>query len=179
MRCAEVNPLLFELIAAFRNARREDLAQILDARGIRQADRPLLVEEVAVDDHYYAPEPEGRLAFVTPYFERGQLVDLIATGIESRTSRTRMGNCTVLGEEHIHDARESEGPLRLYNDPLEWLRHGRAGACIIDWRAARFDLADLRDIACSNDMLAARVEKALLRPVTLPRLYVPEVAHAA
>jgi hypothetical protein len=103
----------------------------------------------------------------------------VACGFATRTCRTRAGICTTLGTEHIDRARDSEGQLRLYSDPLEWLQHGRDGACLIDWRAARFDLADMPAIACSSDMLAASVEKALRQPVNLPALFVREADHAA
>ena len=179
MKRPKINPLLVELVAAHRTARREDLAQALDACGLRQTGGPIFgVEFVTIDAHHYAPEPGGRPAIVTPFFEGGALVDLVATGMATRTSRTRMGVCTSLGVEHIDRAREGEGHLRLYSDPLEWLQHRRAGAVVIDWRAARFDLADIPAIACSSDALAARVERALQRPATLPTLFVPEAAHA-
>lgn len=175
-----INPLLCELVAAHRTARREDLAQALDACGLRQTGGPIFgVEFVAIDANNYAPEPNGKPAVIVPYFEGGELVDLVATGLATRTCRTREGLCVALGMDAIEEARWNEGQLRLYADPLEWLRHGRQGACVIDWRAARHALADVAAIVCSSDMLAARVEKALSQPVRLPTLYVREAAHAA
>lgn len=176
----KINPLLSELIAAHRTARREDLAQALDACGLRQTGRPIFgVSFVTIDGNNYAPEPGGRPALIVPYFEGGELVDLVATGFATRTCRTRDGLCVALGTDQIEQARWNEGQLRLYSDPLEWLQHGRQGACVVDWRAARHALADVPAIACSSDMLAARVEKAMRQPVRLPALYVREAAHAA
>lgn len=172
--------LLGELIRAHQMARGKDLAQALDACGLRQTGAPIWgVEFVAIDAHNYAPEPGGRPALIVPHIADGAIIDLVATGFATRTSRTREGICTALGTDQIDLAREREGQLRLYADPLEWLQHGRAGACVIDWRAARHVLADVPAIACSNDKLAARVERAMREPVSLPALYVRESAHAA
>ena len=55
-------------------------------------------------------------------------------------------------------------PLHLFSDPIEWLQHRGAGAVVLDWRAAAFVLADLAGIACTSDLLAGRVEKALRQP---------------
>jgi hypothetical protein len=180
MSRTKINPLLWELVAAHRGARREDLAQALDACGLRQTGGPIFgVEFVTIDANNYAPEPNGKPAVIVPYFVGGELVDLVATGLATRTCRTREGLCVALGMDAIEQARWNEGQLRLYSDPLEWLQRGRQGACVVDWRAARHVLADVPGIACSSDALAARVEKALRQPVQLPSLYVREVAHAA
>jgi len=171
------NALLWELVAAYETGRRKDLAPLLDASGLRSTGRPILLERVTCDAHQWAPDPAGKPAIITPFFEDGRLVDLVATSIETRASRTRMGVCTCLGVEHIDHARESGEALWLYSDPMEWLQHDRQGACVIDWRAARFDLADLNDITCSNDKLAIRVDRAFRQPVTMPTLFVPEATN--
>lgn len=179
MNRPKINPLLWELVAAHRTARREDLAQALDACGLRQTGEIFGVEFVQVTPHNYEPAPGGHAALIVPHVEDGKIVDLVATGFATRTSRTREGICTALGTDQIDLAREREGQLRLYADPLEWLQHNRQGACVIDWRAAHHVLADVPAIACSNDKLAARVERALREPVRMPTLYVREPAHAA
>jgi hypothetical protein len=169
-----------ELVAAHRTARHKDLAQVLAACGLRQHGGPIFgIEFVVIDAHHYAPELGGKPALILPHFEEGRLLDLVAVGVTTRACRTRVGICTALGADYIDRARESEGQLRLYSDPLEWMQRGRVGACIIDWRAARHVLADVPAIACSSDMLAARVERAMRLPVSLPTLYVQEAAHAA
>jgi hypothetical protein len=176
----KINPLLWELVEAHKKARRAELAEALDACGLRQTGGPIFgIEFVSVDANNYWPEPGGRPALIVPYFDGGRLLDLVACGFATRTCRTREGICTTLGTEHIDRVRDGEGQLRLYSDPLEWLQYGRDGACLIDWRAARFDLADMPAIACSSDMLAASVKKALRQPANLPALLVREAAHAA
>ena len=171
--------LLGELIRAHRIARGEELAQALNACSLRQIGRPMWgVDFVQVTPHNYEPAPGGHAALIVAHVEDGAILDLVATGFATRISRTREGICTALGIDHIDRARDSEGQLRLFADPLEWLQHNRQGACVIDWRAVRHVLADVPAIACSSDMLAARVEKALREPARLPALYVREPAHA-
>jgi hypothetical protein len=174
MKRPGINSLLVELIAAHRTARREDLAPALDACGLHQTGGPIFgVEFVMVDAHNYAPEPGGRPALIVPYFEDGRLLDLVACSLATRTSRTRNGICTALGMDAIDAARWNEEQVRLYTDPLEWLQHGRQGACVIDWRAARHVLADVPAVDCNdNKALADRIDKAMRQPVHMPRLIV-------
>jgi hypothetical protein len=142
---------------------------------------------VNVDANNYEPRPGGRPAIIFPLFADGRspkegpsLVDLVACGVATRSTRTREGIATVLGAEHIEKARETETAVRLFADPIEWLRNDCRGACVVDWRSAHYVLADLpAGIACSSDELCDKVEKALLRPARIPPLFVPEAAHAA
>lgn len=79
----EINLLLLELVEAHRKARREDLADALDACGLRQHSGPIVgVEFVASDAHYWAPEPGGKPALVIPHFEEGRLLDHVAMGLQ-------------------------------------------------------------------------------------------------
>ncbi len=54
----KINPLLRELVAAHRKARPEDLAQALDACGLRQTGGPIFgVERVAIDAQQLRARP--------------------------------------------------------------------------------------------------------------------------
>jgi hypothetical protein len=173
--------LLRELVTAHKLARSADLADALTACGL-PTDGPLLwgVSFVGIDAHHYCPTEGGKPAIIVPvYDEGGALLDLVATGIETRATRTRAGIATVLGRAWIERARETETAARLFSDPLEWLRNGGRGACIVDWRAARYELADLPGIACYSELLAKRVARALKQPVHIPQLFVRETFHAA
>lgn len=176
-----MSPLFRELLAAHRLARQPDLAAALDACGLRQVGAPIWgVAFVAVDRAHYAPAPGGKTAIIVPAFADGVLVDLVATGLQTRECRTRAGIATVLGAEWIDHARDSETALTLFPDPLEWLRCGRRGAVVVDWRAARFTLADLPGgIACTSESVAQRVDRAMRHPVQVPQLFIREAARAA
>ena len=134
-----------------------------------------------VDAHHYAPEPGGKPALIIPHFEDGRLQDLVAVGLATRASRSRMGICSALGTNFIEKAREMETPLRLFADPIQWIKHRRHGACIIDWHLAHYILADLPAGIESEggELLAAKVRKALDRPSRIPPIFVRETANAA
>lgn len=85
----------------------------------------------------------------------------------------------MLGVEWLEHARLHELPATVFPDPIEWLRNDRRGAVLVDWRSARYELADLPGIACSNDLLAKRIDKALRVPAHVPPLFVRESRHAA
>jgi hypothetical protein len=103
----------------------------------------------------------------------------VATGLGTRSTRTRRGVATVLGREWLDHAKETETAGRLFGDPIEWLRNGCRGAVVVDWRVARYELGDLPGIACEGELLAKRVEKALKQPVHVPQLFVREARRAA
>ena len=72
--------------------------------------------------------PAGDAALIVPHFEETRLLDLVACGLPTRTCRTREGICTALGTRPYR-ARQGnrERPLRLFADPIDWLRNGRRG----------------------------------------------------
>ena len=175
----KINPLLLELVEAHRKARREDIAVQLDACGLHQHGGPIVgVEYVASDDRHWSPEPTGKPAIIVPYFEDGRLLDLVAVGLRSRACRTRAGVCTVLGGEWLDHAREHDTAARIYPDPLAWLLNGRRGAVIVDWRSARYALADVPALDCADQALANRIDKAMRQPVQMPRLIVGQAPAA-
>ena len=133
-----------ELIQAHQRARQADLSEALAACGLQHHGGPLWgVAFVEIDANHYAPAPGGRPALIVPHFDGNALLDLVACGLQTRTCRTREGICTALGLDHIEHAKETGTAVRLFADPIDWLRNGRRGAVIVDWRAARFMLADV------------------------------------
>jgi hypothetical protein len=172
--------LLRELLAAHRTARLPELADALQACGLPiDTGSTWGVAFVDIDANHYAPADGGKPAIILPLFADGELLDLIATGIATRSTRTRCGVATTLGREWLDHARDTETAARLFGDPIEWLRNGCRGAVVVDWRAARHELADLPGIACEGELLAKRVERALKQPAHLPQLFVREARHAA
>jgi hypothetical protein len=175
-----MSPLLRELLTAHRMARLPDLASALEACALPIDTGPTWgAAFVEIDAHNYAPAAGGKPAIITPLFDDGTLIDLVATGLETRSTRTRVGIATVLGFEWIDHARETATAVRLFADPIEWLRNGRRGAVIVDWRAARFVLADVPGIACESEFLAKQVDRAMRQPTHLPKLFVREADRAA
>ena len=172
--------LMRELIEAHQRGRQPDLSEALAACGLHHHGGPLWgVAFVEIDANHYGPASGGRPALIVPDFAGNVLQDLVACSLQTRTCRTREGICTALGLDHIEHAKETETAVRLFSDPIDWLRNGRRGAVIVDWRAARFTLADVPSIACESTLLGARVEKALKQPAQIPTIFVRETAHAA
>jgi hypothetical protein len=175
-----MSALLRELLAARRTARLPELAAALQACGLPTTGASTWgVGFVDIDTHHYAPAVGGKPAIIVPLFEGRALLDLIAVGLETRSTRTRRGVATVLAQDWLDHARETETAVRLFGDPIEWLRNGCRGAVVIDWRAVRYVLADVPGIACEGELLAKRVEQALERPVRIPQLFVREARRAA
>lgn len=176
-----MSPLFPELLAAHELARKPDLHAALMACNLHQAGGGIWgVDFVEVDQRHYAPVAAGKPAVITPLWEDGVLVDLIATSIGNRAMRTRRGIATVLGEEWLAHARETDTAARLFPDPIAWLQSGRAGVVIVDWKSARVTLADLPALACETDRLAVQVDTAMRTPVHIPQLFVRERhQHAA
>jgi hypothetical protein len=175
-----MSALLRELLTAHRIARTTDLATALQTCGIPTAGVPIWgAGFVELDGAHYAPRAGGRPAIIVPVFDGGELVDLTATGLETRRTLTRLGVASVLGQDAIDRAKDGETYVHLFADPIEWLRHRCGGAVVLDWSVARFALADLPAIACATEFLAARIDKELRQPTRVPPLFVREERRAA
>jgi hypothetical protein len=93
-----MSPLLRELLAAHRSARLPELAAALQACGLPIDTGPIWgVAFVEIDPHHYSPVAGGKPAIIAPLFEGGVLLDLVATGLETRTTRTRYALADVPG----------------------------------------------------------------------------------
>ena len=180
MRRPRLPWLLRELIEAHRLIRQPYYVEGFRRCGI-PTDGGLIIglAAVEIDDHHYEPDPGGKAALIVPYFQGNTLLDLVAVGLETFTCRTRTGIATVLGDEHIERARARESAVRLFKDPIDWLRNARRGACIVDWRAAPHVLADIPGISCGSEFLASRVDCAMRQPVAVPPIFIREPANAA
>lgn len=172
--------LLRELVRVCSAASHPDARATLAAAGV-----PLDCGSVwgfdhveTIGAHHYQPDPAGAPAVIVPHFDSHKLVDLVAVGLRSRSCRTLTGTCTVLGSDHLDEARWRDEPARFYADPIAWFASGRDGAVVIDWQAARYELADLPGIACNDEGTARRIDEALRQPMPLPPIYVREACHA-
>jgi hypothetical protein len=176
-----MSALLPELLAAHRLARTPDLAAALQGCGLPTDGAPIIwgVEFVELDGQHYTPRAGGRPAIIIPVFEGSELVDLTATGLETRRTVTRLGIASMLGHDAIERAMIYSETLHLFHDPIDWLLNRCRGAVVLDWSVARFTLADLTAIACATDLLAKQVDKVLHKPLQVPHLYVREAGRAA
>ena len=167
--------LLRELLWAHSRVGVADLAAGLELCGIPSLGVPVWgVDFVESIGGHYVPRADGRPAIIVPVFDGAELVDLTATSLETRRTLTREGVAWVLGQDALDRAMESDAPVQLFGDPIEWLRNCCRGAVVLNWNAARFSLADLPGIACASDLLAKRVHGVLRQSLRIPPLFVRE-----
>lgn len=86
---------------------------------------------------------EARL--IIAVHEDGELVDLVAVSSADPDSwALRTGAGWVLGHDALQDVASGPpgGRLRVFGNPIEWLKHECAGVCVLDW--GRKALAELR-----------------------------------
>ena len=124
---------------------------------------------------------EGELHLVLPIFENGELIDLCAFQSRDHTNwLLRIGCGWALGLEGGFEGHTWADTVPLAVSPLEWLRNGAQGLCVVDWDAPEiFYLTELPHIVCSNEKLAERLLVALTRPQRFPLISIRESRLAA
>lgn len=136
------------------------------------------------DCERYLPQESGNPAYVVPIFDGGpqslvfNIYDLVAFKPRQPNAwRLRNGNSVLLGPDWPEWCRLHEEPLRLFSNPLEWLRGSGQGSCIIDWSASlRLYLSDVPVIICDSVGLAKRVSASLSDIGRLPQIRLPKEA---
>jgi hypothetical protein len=144
--------------------------------------------------HCYQPAEDGKPAIINGAYRGGKLIDLAATSLQTRNTRTRLGMADALGEEWLELARAyaldaacglrpsdhpDNGTVWVYSDPIKWLQQACRGVVVLDWRAAPSLFLDVPGAACSTLQLARRLDDALRRPAFFPKLFVPEELRRA
>ena len=67
-----------------------------------------------------------------------------------------------------------ESPLYLFSTPLEWLRAGGMGSCVINWEAgAATQLGIVNEIRCDKPEWADRLYTAMKDRANPPEILVP------
>ncbi len=156
-----------EFDLAWRNRTEEHRKHLADARITFQAmlgAGDLGVARIATTGRLYTPSPTGFpvviLAIWSPAppsiytaVENPVIIDLIALRLDQpETWWWRIGEPgLVLGSDNLDLAHVEGRPISLHRTPLDWLRAGCRGACLLDhceaqWAAERFaeDEATLR-----------------------------------
>lgn len=120
------------------------------------------------EDGLFHPDPDGRRSLVLPVVEDGELIDLVSFSTSTPDNwRLRTGLGTALG---LHDGWCHCWPdeVQLHRNPLQWLRGGCSGLCVVDWDAPDLiRLNDLPSITVDDEALRGQLRKALLRPIRL------------
>lgn len=117
------------------------------------------------------------LHVVTSIIERGQLVDYLAFQPEHPGAwgrRIALGNMLVPPsiERAWPYLRRPLATLALHRRPLDWLRAGRNGACVLNWRSLDaitiLNLREIGHITVPDGGIARRLAEALTRPHERP-----------
>jgi len=183
---SHVNPLLHELVRAWRLADTPVLRPILHRIGLTETPRYWGVDWVEADGDLYRPaDGGGRIALIVDCRQHGGTIDLVATSLETRAMRRRKGLGTLLGEDERDYAVQHGKPLPVFVDGIGWIANDRKGVVVLDWRDAACQLADVPSLTCESEALAARICRAFagdVRPA--PPIFVPtgpskECRHAA
>lgn len=130
----------------------------------------------------YVPDVDGELHLVLPVYEDGELVDLVAFRSDAPEKwMLRTGNGWALGLEDGWGMLHNGEPLPLSATPLDWLRGGAEGLCVLDWEAPELavELADFATVHCSDAIVAGLLNKALTKPPRLPNISVGDIRLVA
>lgn len=133
-----------------------------------------------VGDGLYCPG-DGPLHLVLPVFDDGDLIDLVAFRSGNPVNwKLRTGLGLALGLERGWEPYHWQDQVTLSLTPLDWLRNGGKGLCIVDWDAPDITmLASLPRIVCPTRESASQLRQALTRPQPLPPIAVKETRLAA
>lgn len=120
----------------------------------------------------YVPDPDGSRALIVPVYDCGELVDLVAFNtITPERWLLRHGLGWALGLEEGLERFRWGDPLPLHKTPLDWLKAGCDGLCVIDWEAPEVStLADFPTLLIRDDALERRTIAALTKPSRLPQI---------
>ena len=135
---------------------------------------------VDVGDGLYRPG-DGPLHLVLPVWDNEDLVDLVAFRSGSPADwKLRTGLGLALGLDRGWERHHWQDEVELSLTPLDWLRTGADGLCIVDWDAPEIAmLASLPRIVCPTRESASQLRQALTRPQPLPPIFVKEYRDAA
>jgi hypothetical protein len=134
----------------------------------------------SVDGRLWAPSADGKRSIIVPaHDEEGALCDLIAFRSDKPLAWLgRTGAAWCLGADCLSDYLMDGALVRLRATPLDWLKAGGHGLCVVDWSAPEVrQLSHLANIDCPDARLASRLRSAIA--ATMPRISIGELQHAA
>ncbi|MGE4324254.1 MAG: hypothetical protein AB7E60_14660 [Sphingobium sp.] len=113
---------------------------------------------------------DGPLHVLSPVCEAGEIIDIIAWRSDAPGNwawRTGLG--WALGTDMLLP-RWDDDPVQLHATPLDWLRAGGTGMCILDWEAP--ELGDLHALEAieADEWTAQRLTRALSKPRRIPTI---------
>jgi hypothetical protein len=135
----------------------------------------------------YEPAEDGTDHIALAVLEDGALVDIVAFTVDDPQGwALRTGNGWALGVDNIRYAQggwgEADSTLRMCATPLDWLRAGCEGACIIDgysWQASS-EVRNVKSLEVDSPAMARALRLQLSKPPQIPEINVKRgQRHAA
>ncbi|EGE56751.1 hypothetical protein RHECNPAF_5730022 [Rhizobium etli CNPAF512] len=123
-------------------------------------------------DGRFDPDPSG-----PDWFVFAEPEDLVFWRPKTSELATWTGRSFALGEAVIGNAATFSfgNALHLYASPLDWLRAGRDGTVVLDWRHAFDRLRDCPRIAVDDRLLP--IYRRHMRPARMPDVFLLEAAQ--
>ena len=120
-------------------------------------------------------EPHGVDVVVMPVIDEGTVIDLIAwRSLAPDAWLWRNGDGWALGIDAIETPSHwnGHGSITLHATPLDWLRAGGSGACILSWNETSMirKLANFDTINCACRRAATKLYDILSKPHRLPKI---------
>lgn len=123
-------------------------------------------------DHHTNKEAGARAYLFLITDHQGIARDVVAWAPEMKRLATWLGRAWALGEEHVFAPRLTEHQaLPVWRSPINWLRAGRKGVCLVRPEAAVHYLCDAGPLLAEDAVHGAELKKLLTRPA--PRIIVP------
>ncbi|MEQ8744249.1 hypothetical protein [Parasphingorhabdus sp.] len=110
-------------------------------------------------------------AIVQPIYDGGCLIDLVAWRTNDPTAwLLRTGAAWALGVDAIEANSWTDAALAIDATPLDWLRGGASGLCILNWAAP-----EIRTLLRVKSITAQPAIARQLRGILSKPLYFPEI----
>jgi hypothetical protein len=127
-------------------------------------------------------QPGGDIPhMVQPIFDDGVMIDIVAwRTTEPQNWLWRTGAAWALNTDEIAANSWHDAPLAIDATPLDWLRNGASGLCILNWEAPELrQLLRVKSISAVPH-IARQLRGALMKPAYFPDIQTAEVLrHAA
>lgn len=130
--------------------------------------------EIAADETW-SPSEHGPYYITIAVSEADAITDIVAFSPDNPNEWfLRRGAAWALGMDHINAALAwPDTVVSLSSTPLDWLRAGMGGACVIDWTLdAMNTIRSLQEIEVSSPKFAAALRLQLSKPPRLPEIAV-------
>lgn len=131
-----------------------------------------VIRASAGEDGLFIPG-EGALHLLLPVIMDGALIDLVAFRSGSPADwMLRTGLGWALGMDRSLEPYTWGDTPTVHETPLDWLRAGCAGLCVLDWSAPELhSLKGIASLACATDGLASTLRRHLTRDPNLPEIF--------